>query len=1158
MIAGFGGGGVAVLLIATLMCPCATGERDEGIVVEVTGGGECVSDWVVEQEMDLSAAGRLLGVPVGERAVVAVVEIDGSGKTVGVKCSQVDEGERPGSQVVSWVADGELSPGQTRRFRIELGTGKDMPAPPRSIKAHVEGAKCEIRNAPWTVTHDANMGGFISELRIDGEGEPTRAPLTWSDKIYDGKVYHLGNHKASRTRLLAGGPLRAVYELTQEYRGEDVPSSRPAAVYRWTSLAGMPVTRVDVTITQENAKPWRSLHVIEIHFDKAPITQATTDKASTPGNFMTNHWGNDWSAVFGTDVLIAALRARGNGIHGGRRVKGGYGSYIRADPAETWSGTEKHWQAYLLWGAGGDDLDEVRRWNRILASPPRVNVHFRPLQEGIAGMEKDLAELDTDPDQPIERVARLLAGMKLRCARAEVGSGRFANAQKALAGARSALDRRNRAGSVETSGIVVAGVLGGNAFIENEKVRVVFADVEKGAGIIGIQDRATGREFLKPDLTGSPMWRAAFRQEGGGGRVLSSEGLSCKVSVATDDDLKEAALTFDWSKEGAAVRVTVRLREGEALVRARIDVRAERAEYGLTQVVFPEVAGIAPLTPGAGQDYVLDTREVGDQVASPLRSGANVCANYPCGLQFNAVYGGGQGVYFAEEDPEACSKKIEFLPGSDGDTLTFQITHPVLNYAAPELVKEYSSPGDIVIGPFDGDWYDACQIYRRWAAKSAPWCKNGPIATNEDFPKWLADASYWTISYADNDKNIQDRSFGFHEFFGVPGHIMHLYQWYFPYTQDDRYPEYFPPRQGPENFVALVKRWHEAGMRVVPYVNGSLWDTDTESYRTKDVVRNGALLDARGVERFSQYGGQKHVAMCPATRLWRETMLDVSKELVGRYGVDGVYFDFLNAMNYECFAAHHGHPLGGGNFWSKSVQDLYRLIRTECKALNSDCMLTGENLVEPFIGLLDAFYCSQGVQSRAPLYMAVYHDYAPVFAGQATDVGPINTGRTFILGKQNGWYDIEGRLAYDRENKYKKEADYYKMLLQCHDRFARPYLSYGRMLRIPTISGDFPMVHGKGMGGYETPAVDGSAWRSPDGRVGIFIANYDDKPYEFTWEVDLAEAAGWDGERTLRMSRWTPDGVQALGEIKGGILTQQETLDGWGLLALEIEETEPK
>ena len=89
--------------------------------------------------------------------------------------------------------------------------------------------------------------------------------------------------------------------------------------------------------------------------------------------------------------------------------------------------------------------------------------------------------------------------------------------------------------------------------------------------------------------------------------------------------------------------------------------------------------------------------------------------------------------------------------------------------------------------------------------------------------------------------------------------------------------------------------------------------------------------------------------------------------------------------------------------------------------------------------------------------------------------------------------------------------------------------------------------------GLKLPAIEGTAWRSPDGRVGVFFVNYDDQPHEFSWELDLSENTGWNEVTTVRMSQWRLEGQRPIGNVKGGVLRRNEKIEGWGLLALELE-----
>ena len=86
--------------------------------------------------------------------------------------------------------------------------------------------------------------------------------------------------------------------------------------------------------------------------------------------------------------------------------------------------------------------------------------------------------------------------------------------------------------------------------------------------------------------------------------------------------------------------------------------------------------------------------------------------------------------------------------------------------------------------------------------------------------------------------------------------------------------------------------------------------------------------------------------------------------------------------------------------------------------------------------------------------------------------------------------------------------------------------------------------------------VEGSAWKAPDGTVGIFFLNYDKKnPYDFTWTVNLAETGIYKSKK-LRMSRWTQgSGLSLLKNVEGGKLTEKMRIEPLGIIALKLEVT---
>ena len=729
-------------------------------------------------------------------------------------------------------------------------------------------------------------------------------------------------------------------------------------------------------------------------------------------------------------------------------------------------------------------------------------------------------------------------------------------------------------GMLLSASATAADLAEGQPRLSNEKVAFVWSRGEEGAGLVSIHDREMGREFLRGGASRATLWEVEVKKRGGGEGRYSNVGMACAVTA------KASGLELVW-EGGVRVRVVAKLGRDEMQARMRIRVEALAKDEGLVSVTFPVVEGIAPITGDGEGDKVLAFDSCRME-ASPSRSGKEVVHRWPLALQFSALLAEGVGLYVAEEDPTASEKRLTWSPGTEERMLSFTVPHLVLGWGGPQLVKQYVSPGDVVIGPFHGDWYDAARLYRKWAL-AAPWCAKGPIYVREgvgrkqktedltpgagrgDFPGWLGEASYWTLSHVGFEEGIEEE-IEKHEAFGLPLGVCHDYGYWCLPGQDDRYPDYFPPRLGSRGLTEAVERLHRVGMKVVPYVNGSLWDQDTESWEAED-AQQGAVRAASGEMVVWTYFEQPLVFMCPGSGLWRRKLLDISKELVGRYDMDGVYFDYLTTVPSDCYSADHGHAISGGDVWIRSIRELYSEVRRELKEIKPEAMVTGENIAEWVIDLLDtALYVDASI-GDAPMFQAVYHGYTLTYGAITNNYEPYNLGRTWLRGSQNGWSNTEILMVYalkgepisgsmEKSREVLPCAVYYRKLLRCHHDFGKPYLVYGEMLRPPRIEGDVPAIDTAPRWQLSpVPAVEGSAWRAPDGSVGIFLTSYDkEKAREVTWSVDLEEGAGWDAETRVRLSSWTEEeGLKPVGEVEGGKLTRVATVEALGLIALRLE-----
>ncbi|MDP7347059.1 MAG: DUF6259 domain-containing protein [Phycisphaeraceae bacterium] len=679
--------------------------------------------------------------------------------------------------------------------------------------------------------------------------------------------------------------------------------------------------------------------------------------------------------------------------------------------------------------------------------------------------------------------------------------------------------------------------------LQSRSVAYRWADPGQGGGLLAIDDLVNGKSLLDAGRESPTWWRVKLKD----GQTVSNTDLPCRIAA------HGGSLTFTWTGD-VRVTVTAGLGDDGALLRARISVEAVKEGVGLRDVVFPVLDGIRPLSSNTADDRLLLARRTGYTSPTPLTTGeaANYryCIEYY--MQFTALLGDGRGLYIGDHDPTAAWKDMSWTPDADTQTLSYAISHPVLDWGSDDPVRRYESPGDCVIGPLEGDWFDIARIYRKWAV-TAPWCAKGPMYQRKDYPQWLLNLDYWACGHL-GDYYGQQREFIKRDLFDFPNTATHDYGYYGQPYQHDVNVDYFPPRCGSVNYQKINQKLRARGGRVIPYVIGWMWNAGTDSYQLSGAKEKGAMLgeDRDSVLWAELSPAEENIAMCPASQIWRDKLTSVSMEHVKRYRTGGVYFDyFTNHMN-DCHNPGHGHAMGGGDYWSRGVRGLYKQVRDTVHEFDPEAMFCGEDPSEFALGVLDAHYTST-FPYDAPVWQAVYHDYTQLFGGTHwMEQAPVPVGRQWLLGHMNS---LSGAWGYHKGGALPESAQWQHDLLRCHHEFARPYLGYGQMLRPPVVTGDLPTIKKKGGDGpFTVLAVEGTAWRAHDGSVGIFFFNYEDQPHQFTWKKDVAEIAGFDEATKLQLTQWTVEhGATPVEQINGGIIGGTTDIAPRGIVALKLE-----
>jgi len=614
----------------------------------------------------------------------------------------------------------------------------------------------------------------------------------------------------------------------------------------------------------------------------------------------------------------------------------------------------------------------------------------------------------------------------------------------------------------------------------------------------------------RPRHGGAPHWALSVQMPDGTTKRIDSRDPGVLWSAGTGWGVYAANILWDWLGEDDLDDLRVRIN----ILRARrgmtwlMEVQNGGTKVALREIMFP-IHNLAV----TDDDTVIVPSVSGRLHEKPLSRPLKARGDYPSGwlsMQCAGLYGPKGGTYVGVHDPYASTKRLE-MDTTDGH-LRIQWTWPAPDCGKPG--NAWEMPGEVVIRPFDGDWYDFAQIYREWASEEAKWWPRGSQAGRPDTPDWMKDVSVWALTGGGADAVVNQVA-KFAEYLGVPT-ALHWYRWHqIPFDND--YPHYFPAKDG---FADGVKRLQAAGVRVMPYINGRLWDTDLEDFQTTGIA--AATKSEKGEPYTEEYGSkQKLAAMCPATPLWQKTVRDIVLRLTGpEFNVDGVYIDQVAAARPRlCFDSSHGHPLAGGHWWTtQGYWPLLTGLRQQMAAERPGKMITTECNAEPYVHLFDGYLTWHFQDDGAvPLFAAVYGGQVQLFsrAYQGDSWKGLamrqKTAQALCWGEQLGWISpavVDDPVA----------GPFLKRLARLRYDL-RAYLARGRMARPPAIKTDGSTVtadwqwHGKRM--VTTPAVLSGAWHAADGGLALIFVNVDDKPHAFDLPFDGA-ACGFSGNLLAR------------------------------------------
>jgi hypothetical protein len=531
--------------------------------------------------------------------------------------------------------------------------------------------------------------------------------------------------------------------------------------------------------------------------------------------------------------------------------------------------------------------------------------------------------------------------------------------------------------------------------------------------------------------------------------------------------------------------------------------------------------------------------------------------------QFLAWYHQNVGLYLACQDVDGNVKLLQPLSRCPG--IRLGIAHVGDWPEQGARVLEY----EVVLGSFAGDWYDAAGIYRDWSL-SQKW--GTPLTRRTDVPQWLLDSPpHITIrlqGYVDAGPTPAIQEFlPYEKCLPLLDAVSHrvdaplvavLMSWERggPWV----YPDCFPPVGGEDSLCRFIAQARQRGWQVGSFCNGTRW------------VMGHRFNGYDGSEYFQRHGGQQSVCRCHDGAMWaegwdagwrpsyiccmaQELTCEIATGFVQRlidWGMESIQFfdQNCNAATFPCFASDHGHPPVPGKWMAAAMEALISefgaaakrasangvIQSTECPC-NEYCLpLFQQSDIRPSPP-------SCGEIDFIPLYHYLFHE-CTIMHGMMS-IGP----EPYSLEIRNAWNGVLGQVPgavmtgdgslLNRETF--NWAEWHPKIGNNDDALAmirsvtalrrgpgRDLLVFGQMQR-PAQLEEVELISWEWEGKrYDVPAVFHSAWTTPDGRHGVVLANWTNKPQIVsivdarlgprtdTWTIGLGPASDESVSNTMR------------------------------------------
>jgi hypothetical protein len=695
------------------------------------------------------------------------------------------------------------------------------------------------------------------------------------------------------------------------------------------------------------------------------------------------------------------------------------------------------------------------------------------------------------------------------------------------------------------------------------------------------------------------LWRIEFMTELGKGRSYTLDNKSkasdkriSKKNTAAGQQMKLYwdGLSLPGVEEAVNVVVTVDLPDDSQFSYWKIGVKSSDEKWALWNVDFPIVHFSRPVKDEIENTYLALPYRWGLLLSDPFyinskdKSEKQRIFGYPSNMhmQFFGIYGDGGGIYVGTYDSEGYTKDhlMTALPARE------RIRHRIRNYPFDRGsgVYDFELSYPFVLGTFKGDWYDACQIYRKWALQQ-PWCGKGPLVTRKDVPEWLKNSPLFLKNVPAKSRPLANNIAGstrMLEEFG-PNISSMWYNWWERVPEksavDLKYFELIPGNYGQwvgthDGLVEALEKLREKGLRSFAYIQSKCYDQGNEPLNDDaKLMSPWAIHSINGEKSLYNNTAVSTWVMCRASKPWQDRFIALSEKAIRDYNFSGIYLDSFGRNSRECYDPDHGHELGTGVYRLAGQHRMAERLRKAIRKIDSEACTTSEAPIEFFIDVIDTKLLHFNVlENGCPLWQTVYHDYQLSYGRSIARGGPsmdrtdwkgledvfrMKAGNLFIMGASIGrvyaFQDPPFPFAKIDEHQLAFLKQLVKLKADCKE-----FLTLGKALRPAKINPDpepfYAVRHisrRNSVQKMQLPSVATSSWRAYDGRAAIVLLNYTRDPKEIEIEFNAAEYGFAEGSE-LEVLRRSANGTKQLTPITAGKTKMNVLLGSTQAIILEL------